>query len=191
MTTRSVLLVIDVQNGFVNDHSRHVVPVARDLADQWLSTGGEVIFTRYHNYEGSPYERLIGWKGLRNTPETDLAPELQPYVTAPNARVLDKRTYTALTNEGRKLLTGYVDLYLCGIATDGCVLKTALDAFDGGYTPWVIEDACASNSTRHPAAEVHRTALGLMSRLIGNGQLIQSSAVVDALQSPSTTRHTA
>lgn len=191
MTTRSVLLVIDVQNGFVNDHSRHVVPVVRDLAAQWLTSGGHVLFTRYHNYEDSPYEQLIGWKGLRNTPETDLTPELQPYATAPTARVLDKHTYTALTDEGRKLLTGYSDLYLCGIATDGCVLKTALDAFDGGYIPWVIEDACASNSTRHPAAEVHRTALGLMSRLIGNGQLIQSAAVVDALQSPSATRHTA
>ncbi|MEV0105508.1 isochorismatase family cysteine hydrolase [Nocardia sp. NPDC050799] len=190
MNSQSALVVIDVQNGFVNEHSRHVVPVIRDLARQWTRAGHAALFTRYHNYEGSPYQRLIGWNELRNAPQTDLAPELQPIAEAPTAKILDKRTYTALTDEGRELLAGYTDLYLCGIATDGCVFKTALDAFDGDYTPWVIEDACASNATRHSATEVHRSALMLMSRLIGSGQLIQSSDVSAALQS-STHLHSA
>ncbi|WP_280431477.1 isochorismatase family protein [Nocardia brasiliensis] len=38
-------------------------------------------------------------------------------------------------------------LILCGIATDACVLKTALDAFERGYVPWVVRDAVASNAT--------------------------------------------
>lgn len=191
MNTQSALLVIDVQNGFVNEHSRHVVPIIRDLVEQWTRAGHAALFTRYHNYEGSPYQRLIGWNGLRSAPQTDLAPELQPYAEAPTAKVLDKRTYTALTDEGRELLAGYTDLYLCGIATDGCVLKTALDAFDGDYTPWVIEDACASNATRHPAAEIHRSALMLMSRLIGSGQLIHSTDVTATLGNSSARLHSA
>lgn len=30
---------------------------------------------------------------------------------------------------------------VCGIATDFCVLKTAIDTFERNLTPWVIEDA--------------------------------------------------
>ena len=32
---RAALLVIDVQNGFVNEFSAHVVPVIADLATRW------------------------------------------------------------------------------------------------------------------------------------------------------------
>ena len=177
MSSRSALVVIDVQNGFVNEHSRHVVPTIRALADAWLRAGGDAIFTRYRNYEGSPYDRLIGWRGLMQAPETNLDEEIAPLAEGENATVLDKTTYTAFTDQGRAILAPYTDLYLCGIATDGCVLKTALDAFEGGFTPWIIEDACASNATRHPAAEVHQSALTLMSRLVGSGQLIQSDDV--------------
>ncbi|MEV0357367.1 isochorismatase family cysteine hydrolase [Nocardia sp. NPDC050697] len=191
MSTHPILLVIDVQNGFVNEHSRHVVPIIRDLAEQWTNAGGATLFTRYHNYEGSPYQRLIGWNGLREAPQTDLVPDLRPLADAPGAQVLDKVTYTALTDDGRRMLTGYTDLYICGIATDGCVLKTALDAFDSGYTPWIIEDACASNATRHPAAEVHQSALTLLSRLIGSRQLVQSPAVREVIATAPTQRHSA
>lgn len=164
------------------------------LSESWSSSGprpATPCFTRYHNYEGSPYQRLIRWNELRNAPRTDLAPELQPYAETATVKILDKRAYTASTDEGRELLAGYTDLYLCGIATDGCVFKTALDAFNGDYTPWVIKDACASNATRHSATEVHQSALMLMSRLIGSGQLIQSAAVASALQTSSAHLHSA
>lgn len=183
MTRSSALLVVDVQNGFINDKSKHVVPVIRDLAAKWTELQGDIIFTRYHNYPGSPYERLIGWHGLMDSPQTDIASELTPFLDLPNTRTIDKRVYTAFTDAGREALSKYSDLYICGIATDGCVLKTALDAFEGGYTPWVIEDACASNATRHPASEVHRSALTLMSRLVGANQIIQSTNAVSALSS--------
>lgn len=74
MNSQSALLVIDVQNGFINEHSRHVVPIIRELVQQWTKTSHTALFTRYHNYEGSPYQRLIGWNKLRNAPRTDLAP---------------------------------------------------------------------------------------------------------------------
>lgn len=182
MKSRRVLVAIDVQNGFVNEHSRHVVPMIRTTVRKWIAGGGDVVLTRYHNYEGSPYDRLIGWRGLMHSPETELVSELAEFANHPNASVLNKTTYTALTPQGRDLLQPYTDLYLCGIATDGCVLKTALDAFDSGFTPWVIEDACASNATRHPAAEVHQSALTLMSRLIGAGQLTRAETVMSSIE---------
>jgi nicotinamidase-related amidase len=180
---RAVLIVVDVQNGFITPDSAPVVPVIAGLAEQWLNNGGQVIFTRYFNYPGSPYERLIGWYALHQAPETDLADELAPLAARPGAVVTDKRAYSALTPDVRGLLDdgGFTDLLICGIATDGCVLKTALDAFDAGYTPWVLADACASNASSVPPAEVHASALALLTRLIGAGQMIRCEQALGML----------
>lgn len=179
----AVLLVVDVQNGFVNDQSKHVLPTIANLTAQWADSGRPAVFTRYWNYPGSPWERLIGWRALYAPPETDLAPELLELASKPNAHTLDKRVYTALTAEGTDLLTelGVTDVVICGIATDACVFKTALDAFEQGFTPWVVRDAVASNATRHKAAEIHDSALLLISRLVGDRQVIDSRDILDSL----------
>lgn len=172
---RPVLVVIDVQNGFVNAGSAHVVPVIADLAARWLDAGGPVIFTRYRNHPGSPFERLIGWSGLQDEQEVAFAPQVAPLTE--RAVVIGKTTYSALTDEMRALIAehGYTDLFLCGIASEGCVLASALAAFDAGLVPWVLTDACASNASRMPAGEAHAAGLMLIARLTGAGQLISAA----------------
>jgi Isochorismatase family len=81
-----------VQNGFVRDASRHVVPVIADLVDRWQAAGLDVVFTRYFNTRGSQFERLFGWTGLQGPPETDIVPELTAQVSGATA-VVDKRIY--------------------------------------------------------------------------------------------------
>ena len=184
---KTALLVVDAQNGFVNEHSQHVIPTIVGLTEQWSATGRPTVFTRYWNYEGSPYENLIGWRALYGPPDTDIVDELIPFTTQPDARLLDKTTYTALTAEGLALLTelGVTQLIICGIATDACVLKTALDAFEQGYVPWIVQDAVASNATRHSAQEIHDSALLHISRLVGAGQVLTASDIYDAIESTS------
>lgn len=169
-----VLIVVDMQNGFVSDGSAHVVPVVIDLVRRWEETGNHILLTRYHNYPGSPFERLVNWYNLHDSPEIDLIDGIAPYVEHPRVHLIDKDTYTAFTEEGRRIISehGFTDLFICGIATDGCVLKTTLDAFDAGYTPWVLEDACASNATRVSPKEVQQAALMLLTRLVGEKQII-------------------
>ncbi|MFG3525085.1 cysteine hydrolase family protein [Nocardia nova] len=181
---RAALLVVDAQNGFVNEHSEHVIPAIVDLTSRWMVTGRPTVFTRYWNYEGSPYENLIGWRALYGPPDTDIVADLIPFTTKAGARLLDKTTYTALTKEGLALLEelDVTDLVICGIATDACVLKTALDAFELGYVPWVVRDAVASNATRHSAQEIHDSALIHISRLVGAGQLLTASDIHDAIE---------
>jgi nicotinamidase-related amidase len=174
---RPALVVVDVQNGFVTKDSAHVVPVIAGLVRRWQDARGHVVFTCYRNYPGSPFERLIGWRGLHQSPDTDLVDELVPFTGQPGVGMISKTVYTALTSAGAELLreNGYTDLFICGIATDGCVLKTALDAFESGFTPWVIRDAVASNASSADPVEVHRAGLMLLSRLIGAGQLISTN----------------
>jgi len=185
-TWTPALLVVDAQNGFVTPASAHVVPVVAELVESWLGTNHPVVFSRYFNYADSPYQRLMGWTGLLEAPETDIVDALTPFTEHPATHVIDKSGYTALTTEGMALLTGLgiTDVMVCGIDTDGCVLKTVLDAFESGFTPWVLADACASSTTRHPAQQVHDSALLLMSRLIGAGQIIDTARALDRVAPP-------
>lgn len=180
MTSNSaVLVVVDVQNGFVREQSRHVVPVIADLVERWQGAGGDVIFTRYINYEGSPFERLIKWTDLRNSPQIDIVPELAP-LAAKSTAVIDKNMYSLFADEkGRALVNerGWSDIYVCGIATESCVLKTAVDAFELDLNPWLIEDASASHAGRH----VHEAGVLVTQRFIGEGQIITTGDIPTSL----------
>lgn len=170
----TALIVVDVQNGFVRSRSEHVVPAIVSLVRTWQQAGGTTVFTRYLNYENSPYERIIGWKRMRDTPETELIPELAPYVAT--ATVLDKTIYSLFTEAGADLVerNGWTDLVICGIATESCVCKTAVDAFERNLTPWVVSDACAS----HAGEEAHAAGLLVTGRFIGSNQLITSAEAI-------------
>jgi nicotinamidase-related amidase len=165
----AALIVIDVQNGFTNDHSRHIVPVVSGLVSQWSAAGRPVVFTRYRNYPDSPFERFFRWSRLQSPPETDIVPELADQAASAYA-VLDKVGYSLFTDEAVALLAdmGWTDLVFCGIATESCVLKSAADAFERGHAPWIVTDASASDAG--PA--VHDAGLTVARRLIGPGQLI-------------------
>lgn len=165
-----MLIVIDVQNGFITDGSRGVVPVIASLVDRWQAAGGDVVFTRYVNYPGSPFERLIKWTELSDSPQIDIVAELAPYAEKATA-IIDKKMYSLFADEaGRALVTdhGWTDIYVCGIATESCVLKTAVDAFELDLTPWLIRDASAS----HKGATVHDMGVFVTQRFIGEGQII-------------------
>lgn len=170
MSDGAVLVVVDVQNGFISENSKHVVPVIADLASRWQAAGGDTVFTRYLNYEGSPYERLIHWTKLREAPETDIVHELKEHANQAVATV-DKTIYSLFNDEGRALVRarGWRDIYVCGIATESCVLKTAVDAFELDLTPWLIEDASAS----HAGEYAHNAGVLVTRRFIGADQIIK------------------
>lgn len=174
---KPVLVVVDVQNGFVTEHSKPVVPVIVDLVRRWQAARGDVVFSRYLNYAGSPFERLIGWTKMADGPETELVTELAPYVS-PHTPVIDKYIYTLFTPEGTHLVDerGWTDLYICGIDTDSCVLKTAVDAFERDLTPWILKDACAS----HAGPEAHAAGLLIAGRFIGTKQIIQTASLPES-----------
>jgi nicotinamidase-related amidase len=168
---RSVLLLVDVQNGFVNSASAHVVPVIERLAQRWQLAGGPVVATRFHNPAGGNWERLLDWHLLKERPEVDLVPE----VAALDPVTIDKTSYTSFTDEFVVLQkeNRWDNVVLCGIDTDICVLKTAVDAFEMGLTPIVLADAIAS----HAGAEAHRAGLAVLTRFIGKRQITTTQAL--------------
>lgn len=159
-----VLIIIDVQRGFINDFTAHLPEKMPPLADAF----DDVLVTRFVNPPGSAHRRLIGWD--RFAPGSDdVALAFDP---GSNRRVVDKSTYSALTPEVAAHLaaTNPDRVVLAGIATDNCVLKTAVDLFEAGMTPVVLTDHVAS----HGGERAHDCGLLLMGRFIGDRQLIEA-----------------
>lgn len=172
----TVLVVIDMQKGFLNDDSDFVIPRVVDLIKEFRERSMPVIFTRFLNVVGSPYENLIGWKGLIKDEEIDLAEEIQPYADI----VINKNFYTSLTDEFCELAEkrDWKTFVICGVSTESCVLKTAVDIFENNLVPIVVADACASDS-----GEAHHEAgLLILTTLIGRSQIVSTSDLLSGLE---------
>jgi nicotinamidase-related amidase len=171
-----VLLVVDMQNGFLGRRAQSVIASVEKLVKEFEKRGLPIVFTRFYNEQHSQYERLIGWTRLRETPETDLHPDLQAYAK----NIVDKTIYSAFTPEFISMVESHdwQQVVICGVATDGCVLKSAVDAFERDLVPFVVEDACAS----HAGEDVHNAGLMLLSRFIGKNQVITVADLLDRIE---------
>ncbi|MGD9986356.1 isochorismatase family cysteine hydrolase [Pseudonocardia sp.] len=176
-----VLVVVDVQNGFITEHSQHVVPVIARLVQQWLDAGRDVVFTRYLNYDDSPFERVMGWSKLKESPEIDVVDDLED-LTHKVTAVIDKRIYSLFNDEGIALAVSrrWTDMFVCGIDTEVCVLKTAVDAFEHGIRAWLITDASAS----HSGDPAHRAGVLVAEKMIGRRQTITTADVERSIATP-------
>ena len=160
------LFIIDVQKGFINAWTEHIPGRVEALQDQVRT----VFVTAFVNPQGSMHRRLIGWPRFApGSEETALA-----FAPRADAAVIEKSTYTCATPAVVERLRreGIGRVNLCGIATDNCVLKTAVDLFEAGIEPVVLSDACAS----HGGPACHDCGLRLLRRFIGENQVVESSS---------------
>lgn len=174
MKTRSALVVIDMQEGFVNDQSSFIVPTVSRIIEWWSGIRRPYVMTTFRNEEGSGYHRLMGWRAMAGPPETDIIAELQPAADQALA-VTEKTGYSFFNSSAAGLVEqhGWTDLYITGIATEACVLKTAIDAFERGMTPWVVVDAVYSEA----GSRAHQAGLVVLERCIGRSQLVRSEGI--------------
>ena len=164
----AILLIVDVQAGFINPSTRHIPEAVERLQDRFAT----VFASRFENAPDSPFRR---WKGLARfapgMPETSLA-----FAPRADASVFAKGGYSAATGEivaAAKAADSPV--YLCGIATDNCVLATAIDLFEAGIRPIVVADACAS----HGGPDYHDAGMLLLKRLLGEAQIVSAAEVTE------------
>jgi nicotinamidase-related amidase len=173
----SLLVVVDMQLGFLNHDSLPVIPAVLRLLGKCEGLTVPIVFTKFINRPASPFETLLDWKRVREKPETDLH-ELF-HESAHN--LIEKNYYTAFTEEFDNLIQreDCRTLLIAGISTESCVLKTALDAFERGLRPIVVSDACASDH----GGQVHLDALELMKIMIGMRQVKTIDEVLKELTS--------
>lgn len=156
------LLIVDVQNGFVNEKTKHIPALVERLQYDY----DLVIATRFINLPDSPYRRLIKWEHLSpETNEIELA-----FKPKGDAIIIDKNIYSCIDDSFLNLLKekGIEAVDICGIDTDICVTKCAVDLFERNMTPYVLRDYCAT----HADADIQEAALVILARYIGKSQII-------------------
>jgi nicotinamidase-related amidase len=156
------LLIVDVQNGFISDKTRHIPKLVEKLQHNYAT----VFATRFINQYDSPYRKLIKWNHLSpDTDEINFAFNLRK-----DAIVIDKYIYTCVNKSFLELLKqrDIREVDICGIDTDICVTKCAVDLFENNITPRVLKDYCAT----HAGEDLQEPALHILARYIGRDQII-------------------
>ena len=85
-------------------------------------------------------------------------------------KVFIKKTYSAFNDDLKKYLTenNINKIYLCGLETDACVLKTALDLFENEYDFYVLKDFCGCTNGK----SAHLNAIKILQKNIGEKRVI-------------------
>ena len=162
----SLLVIIDVQKGFINDWTRHIPEAVETLQRDF----DYVIATKFINPDPSPFRTFIGWtRFAQDAPtDTDLA-----FMPRDDSVIIEKTLYTAapdiISFTQEKQIS---EVSLCGIATDNCILKTAIDLFESSIRPVILADYCAS----HGGPDAHNAGLLLLRRMVGTDQVITANS---------------
>lgn len=159
MAGRKVLLIVDVQRGFikkgmekiVGNIRRHIGSVNYDL----------VIQSRWENAMGSQYERVLGYTSVGNSAESSLL------IEECQEHVITRCQYSCVTDKFLTLVDKEDTVFVVGVDTDACVLATLYSLWDYGYTFHVYKDSVGTS------ARIPQSALfTLITRNFGKGCLI-------------------
>ncbi|MFA9556199.1 cysteine hydrolase family protein [Evansella sp. AB-rgal1] len=183
------LIVIDYTNDFVADDGKltcgergqSIEQRITDITKEFINDQDYVVFAVDVHDENDPFHpetKLFPAHNLRGTKGRKLYGQLGEYfndVVHEHSAVyewMDKTRYSAFagTNLEMKLRErGIVEIHLVGVCTDICVLHTAVDAYNKGFTIVVHADAVESfNPTGHEWALEHfKTTLG--AKVLKNG----------------------
>jgi len=155
------LLIVDVQNGFINENTKKIP----ELVEQLQKGYDNIYITRFYSERNSFFEELINWKGIyKNSEDFELS-----FKPDSKAIIIDKSIYTCINErfilDIKSKEINSIDI--CGLDTDICVTKCAVDLFELGIVPVVLKDYCASSA----GYENHKNALITLKRFIGKNQI--------------------
>jgi nicotinamidase-related amidase len=164
---KNVLVVIDLQEGFINDNT---IKVANNI--QFLLHSENyyaVIATKFTNMPGSSFDSFLGWTGMMEEEEKALLPFVEEYADI----IVNKCSYSCVKNanfiQSLVAFCGSLpeEVTLVGVDTDACVLATAIDLFEMGIRPIIIEDCVGSSG----GDECHEAGMLILKRSIGKEQI--------------------
>lgn len=157
-----LLLVVDVQNDFINEHTKDTLIKIKELVNS--NKYDLTAFTRFINNENSIWYKKLNYKGCMTKDGQSIAIDIK------DNNVFDKKIYTAVNDELKDYIreNDISQIYLCGFDTDACIQKTAIDLFEQNYDVYVLKDYCMS----HAGKEIHDLYIQNLSRLIGKNKII-------------------
>ncbi len=184
--TNAVLVVIDVQQGFLDptwgprNNPDAEVNIAHLIA-AWRRDGRPI----HHVHHAS---RSPAGSFYRGTPGHESKPEAMPAPGEPIHLKEVNSGFIGTTLEHDLRAEGVDTLVIVGLTTNHCVSTTVRMAGNLGFTTYVVEDATATfdraglDGKMRPAVDVHAAALSDLSGEFAT--IIQTNEVLQALGSP-------
>ena len=86
MKNNEMVLVVDMQKGFINEHTKHLITKINLFIK--ASNSSYKVATKFINHKNSAFVKLLNWEGMMNKDEQEFAVELTPDV-----KILPKSTY--------------------------------------------------------------------------------------------------
>lgn len=158
------LVIIDAQVIFADPSSPWAAPRFAEtlgpVAELVAEHGERTVATRWvpHVTKQGSWVPYFETYSFADRPADDPVFDLVPSVAALGARHVVSAPTFGKWGQGLAAVTGeHAHLVLAGVATDCCVLSTALAAADAGCTVEVVAAACAGSSD-----EAHERALAAM-----------------------------
>ena len=146
--TKNILLIIDMQKGFINDDLEELVRKIKHHIEDRGSEYYKIIFTKYVN-DGinTNFKNRLNYTGMCGGEDLEIVDELRDL--SKSCLVCTKNTYSALKNDVlRELVTSNrVNLHICGVDFDACILATAFEAFDLGLEFTLLKNLIGTSAT--------------------------------------------
>jgi len=151
----SALVVVDMQKDFcsaagalfVGDAVEAIIPRIRGLIEKARRKKVQVIFTQdWHSHDEDEFE-VWGRHCVRDTEGAEIIDELSPFLG--DVFVVKKQKYSAFFGTGLEVYLkekGIRRVVIVGVATNICVLHTAIDASLREYEIIVPDDCVAALS---------------------------------------------
>jgi nicotinamidase-related amidase len=140
---KTALVIIDMQKGFINSHTKHLPKKIADFIDN--NEFDEIIGTQYINHPNTACYKFEGWKGCMDwSDEVDIVPELADKIQT----IFKKDTYSCWNNPFERYIRfqEFDKLYFVGVNIGCCVLASVFDAYNSLQDCAVISDLCGTTS---------------------------------------------
>ncbi|MCF8564505.1 cysteine hydrolase family protein [Alicyclobacillus tolerans] len=152
---KKALIVLDVQDDFLRNTLDYIAPLCQQYLDEHGGEYDAIVLTRWI-YDEMPDEETL-------------------LVSHPKAVVVKKSTYSAYTEDTRKVLADkqIEEVHITGVDTEGAVLATMFSMLDAGFQVKILERLVTSYHGRNwEAMTIARHILGAENVLnIGGGNV--------------------
>ena len=177
---KAALLVLDMQNYFLEQDSHAFIPSARTIIltlNQLISfmnnKSRPVIFTK-HITSTDPEDLMLKW--WKDTISEDInVADISPYIDSTKAMMITKNHYSAFHNTDLKRVLrelGVEQLIITGVMSHLCCETTARDAFMNNFEVFFVVDGTATYTEK-----LHVGTIGAISH--GFGICLSSEEILD------------
>jgi len=158
---KQCILIVDVQAGFINEYTKHIPLLVENIQHEYKYA----VAAKFFNPEHSFFRKLIKWDSFSlGSKDVELAFNFRE-----DGLIIEKSIYSCVSDDFLSWLHNkdISVVHICGVDTDICVSKCAVDLFEKGIEPVVLGNLCAS----YAGEESHNFGLATLKRFIGESQV--------------------